>query len=157
MLVRSSWKPFKPGFSITWTENFQMFKLGLARQRNQRSNCQHLLSPRESKGVPEKHLPLCFIDYAKVWLVWITTNCGKPLKRWEYHTILPVSWETCIQVKKQNQNLIWNNWLVQNWERSRTRLLTDTMFIQLICRVHQVKCQTGWSTSWNQDCKEKHQ
>ena len=33
--------------------------------------------------------------------VWITTNCGKFLKRWEYQTTLPVSWETCIQVKKQ--------------------------------------------------------
>ena len=28
---------------------------------------------------------ICFIDYAKVF-VWITTNCGKFLKRWEYHT-----------------------------------------------------------------------
>ena len=28
-------------------------------------------------------------------------NCGKLLERWEYQTHLPVSWETCIQVKKQ--------------------------------------------------------
>ena len=33
--------------------------------------------------------------------VWIIINCGKLLKRWEYQTILPVSWETCMQVKKQ--------------------------------------------------------
>ena len=33
--------------------------------------------------------------------LWIITNCGKLLKRWEYQTILPVSWETSIQVKKQ--------------------------------------------------------
>ena len=33
--------------------------------------------------------------------VWITTNCGKFFKRWEYQTTLPVSWETCMQVKKQ--------------------------------------------------------
>ena len=32
--------------------------------------------------------------------VWITTNCGKFLKRWEYQTILPASYETCMQVKK---------------------------------------------------------
>ena len=32
--------------------------------------------------------------------VWIIINCGKLLKRWEYETILPVSWETCMQVKK---------------------------------------------------------
>ena len=33
--------------------------------------------------------------------VWITTNCGKFFKRWEYQTTLPASWEICMQVKKQ--------------------------------------------------------
>ena len=32
---------------------------------------------------------------------WITTNYRKFLKTWEYQTILPVSLETCMQVKKQ--------------------------------------------------------
>ena len=30
-----------------------------------------------------------------------TTNCGKFLKRWEYQTTWPASWEICMQVKKQ--------------------------------------------------------
>ena len=33
--------------------------------------------------------------------VWITTNCGKFFKRWEYQTTLTASWETYMQVKKQ--------------------------------------------------------
>ena len=33
--------------------------------------------------------------------MWITTNCGKFLKSWEYQATLPASWETCMQVKKQ--------------------------------------------------------
>ena len=33
--------------------------------------------------------------------IWITTNCGKFLKRWDYQTTLPDSGEICIQVKKQ--------------------------------------------------------
>ena len=33
--------------------------------------------------------------------MWIRTNCGKFLKRWEYQTTLPASWETYMQVKKQ--------------------------------------------------------
>ena len=37
--------------------------------------------------------------------VWITTNCGKFLKRWEYQTTLPASSETCIQIKKQQFEL----------------------------------------------------
>ena len=38
----------------------------------------------------QKNMYFCFIDYAKTF-VWITTNCGKFLKRWEYQTTLPVS------------------------------------------------------------------
>ena len=37
--------------------------------------------------------------------VWITTNCGKFFKRWEYQTTLPAFWETCMQVKKQQLEL----------------------------------------------------
>ena len=37
----------------------------------------------------------------KSLIVWITTNCGKFLKRWEYQTTLRASSETCMQVKKQ--------------------------------------------------------
>ena len=33
--------------------------------------------------------------------LWITTNCWKFLKRWEYETNLPASCEACMQVKKQ--------------------------------------------------------
>ena len=32
-----------------------------------------------------------------MWIIY----CGKFLKTWEYQTTLPVSWETCMQVKKQ--------------------------------------------------------
>ena len=37
--------------------------------------------------------------------VWITTNCGKFFKSWEYQTTLPASWEICIQVKKKQLEL----------------------------------------------------
>ena len=37
--------------------------------------------------------------------MWITTHCGKLLKRWEYQTTLPVFWETCMQDKKQQLEL----------------------------------------------------
>ena len=33
--------------------------------------------------------------------VWITTNCGKFFKRWEYWTTWSASWEIYMQVKKQ--------------------------------------------------------
>ena len=37
----------------------------------------------------------------KALTVWITTKCGKFLKKWEYQTTFPASWEICMQVKKQ--------------------------------------------------------
>ena len=37
--------------------------------------------------------------------VWITINCGKFLKRWEYQTTWPASWEICLQVKKWQTEL----------------------------------------------------
>ena len=37
--------------------------------------------------------------------VWITTNRGKFLKRWEYQTTCSASWEICMQVKKQQLEL----------------------------------------------------
>ena len=37
--------------------------------------------------------------------VWITTNCGKFFKRWEYQTTLHTSWDTCMQLKKQQLEL----------------------------------------------------
>ena len=36
------------------------------------------------------------VDNQKLW---------KILKRWEYQTTLPISWETCMQVKKQQLEL----------------------------------------------------
>ena len=37
--------------------------------------------------------------------VWITTNCGKFWKRWQYQTTWPASWETCMRVRKQQLQL----------------------------------------------------
>ena len=48
----------------------------------------------------QKNIYFCFIDYAKVCM-WITTNCGKFLRRLEYQTTLAASWKICMQVKKQ--------------------------------------------------------
>ena len=38
--------------------------------------------------------------------VWITINCGKFFKRWEYQTTWPASWETYMQVRKQQLELL---------------------------------------------------
>jgi len=37
--------------------------------------------------------------------VWTTINCGKFFKTWEYQTTWPASWETYMQVRKQQLEL----------------------------------------------------
>ena len=34
----------------------------------------------------QKNIYFCFINYATAFEVWITINCGKFFKRWEYQT-----------------------------------------------------------------------
>ena len=64
--------------------NFQMFKLALekAEERNQITNIHWII---EKAREFQKNIYFCFIDYVKAF-VWITINCGKFLKRWEYQT-----------------------------------------------------------------------
>ena len=52
----------------------------------------------------QKNIYICFIDYTKAF-VWITINCGKFWKRWEYQTTWSASWETSMQVRKQQLGL----------------------------------------------------
>ena len=47
----------------------------------------------------QKNIYFCFIDYAKAFDC-VDHNCGK-LKRWEYKTTWPASWEIYMQIREQ--------------------------------------------------------
>ena len=59
--------------------------------RDQIANIHWIIEkPREF----HKNIYFCFTDYAKAFdciVVWMTTNCGKFFKRWEYQTTWPAS------------------------------------------------------------------
>ena len=57
------------------------------------------------------------LTMSKPLTVCITINCGKFWKTWEYQTIWPVSWETCIQIRKQQLELDMEQQTVSNRER----------------------------------------
>ena len=59
------------------------------RQRNQGSNCRIRWIIEKAREL-QKNICFCFIDYPTAF-VWITTNCGKFFKRWEYQITLPAS------------------------------------------------------------------
>jgi len=69
--------------------------------RDQIANIRWIIEKKESS---RKHL-FSLLTTPKPLTLWITTNCGKFLKRWEYQTTLPASWEICMQVRKQQLEL----------------------------------------------------
>ena len=89
------------GFSITGTKNFQMSKLGLEKAEEPETKLTTIAGSERKQRNSRKPSTSVSSATLKPSSVWITTNCGKLLMRWNYQTFLPVSWETCTQVKKQ--------------------------------------------------------
>ena len=59
----------------------------------------------KSKEKSRKTSTSASLTMLKPLTAWITKNCGKFFKRWEYQTTWPASCETCVQVKKQQLEL----------------------------------------------------
>ena len=91
-------------------QNFQMFKLVLEKAGEPEiklptsaGSWKKQESSRKTSIDYEKH---ALLTVPKPLTVWITINCGKFWKRWEYQTTWPASWETYyIQVRKQQLEL----------------------------------------------------
>ena len=117
-----------------------------------------MLDHQKSKRVPEKHLLLfCFIDYSKTFDCVNHNKLLKFFKRWEYQTTLPVSWETCIQVKKQQLELDMEKQIGSKLVKECVKAVYCHPAYLIICRVYHARCWAGWSTSWNQGHQEKYQ
>ena len=76
---------------------------GFRKGRGTRDQIANILWIMEKSREFQKNIYFCFIDYAKA--LWITINCGKFWKRWEYQTTWPASWETYMQGRKQQLEL----------------------------------------------------
>ena len=83
--------------------NFQMFKLVL--EKAEKPEIKLPTSVGSSKKQEfQKNIYFCFIDYAKAFDC-VDQQTGKTWKRWEYQTTWPASWETCMEVRKQQLEL----------------------------------------------------
>ena len=89
------------GFNSTWTENFQMFKLDLEKAEESEIKLPTSVGSQKKQENSRKTSTSALLTMPKPLTVWITVNCGKFWKRWEYQTTWSASWETCMQVKKQ--------------------------------------------------------
>ena len=89
--------------------------------------------------------------------VWITTNCAKFFRRWEYQTTWPASWEVCMQVKKQQLELDMEQ---QTGSRSgKENIKAVCCHCAYLTYMQSTSCEMlgWWSMSWNQVCWEKYQ
>ena len=119
----------KPGVNSTWTVNFQMFKLDLEKAEEPKIKLPTSVGSLKKQESSRKTSTFALLTMPKPLTVWISINCGKFWKRWEYQTTWPASWEICIQVKKQQLEVLLNNRLVPNEERSMSRLYIVTLLI----------------------------
>ena len=95
----------KPGFSNTWTMNLQMFKLVLEKAEKPEITFPTFVGSSEKQESSRKTSISALLTKPKPSTVWITINCGKFWKRCEYQTTWLASWETCMQVWKQQLEL----------------------------------------------------
>ena len=102
------------------------------RDRGTRDQTSNIYWIMEKARKFEKNIYLNPLTMLRLLIVWITENCGKFLKRWGYQTILPISWETCTWVKKQQLELDMEHRLFQNCERRTSRLYIVTLLIYYI-------------------------
>ena len=78
---------------------------GFRKGRETRDQIANICWIMEKARELQKNIYFCFINYAKDFSVWIKINCGKFWKRWESQTTWPTSWETYMQVRKQQLEL----------------------------------------------------
>ena len=85
--------------------NFQMFKLDLQKVEEPEIRLPTSAGSLKKQENSRKTSTSALLTMIKPLIVWITINCGKFFKRWEYQTTWPASWEICMQVRKQQLEL----------------------------------------------------
>ena len=105
ILVKQCSKFFKSGFNNTWTMKFQMFKLDLEKAEEPGIKLPTSIGSSKKQESSRKTSTSALLTMSKPLTVWITTHCGKFWRRWEYQTTWPASWDTCMQVRKQQLEL----------------------------------------------------
>ena len=104
-LVKKYSKFSKPGFCNLWIVNFHMFKQNLEKAEEPEIKFPTFTGSSKKQESSRKTSICALLTMPKPLTVWITINCGKFWKRWEYQTTWLASWETGMQVRKQQLEL----------------------------------------------------
>ena len=101
--ILATWcsKLSKWGFNSAWTKNFQIFKLDSEKAEEPEIELPTSAGSSKKQESSRKTCISALLTTPKPLTVWITTNCKKFFKRWEYQTTWPASWDNYMQVRKQ--------------------------------------------------------
>ena len=78
---------------------------GFRKGRGTRDQIANISGSSRKQESSRKTSTSALLTTLKPLTVWIMTNSGKFFKRWEYQTTWPASWETHMQVRKQQFEL----------------------------------------------------
>ena len=81
-------KILQAGLQSMWTVNFQMFKLYLEKTEEPEMKFSTSVGSSKKHESSRKTSTTALLTTPKPLTVWVTTNCGKFFKRWEYQTCL---------------------------------------------------------------------
>ena len=87
------------------TEKFEMFKVVLEKAEEPEIKLPTFPASSKKQASSRKTSISALLTMPKPSTVWITINCGKFWRRWEYQTTWPASLETCMQVRSQKLEL----------------------------------------------------
>ena len=122
------------------------FRKGFRKGRGTRDQTANICWVIEKAREFQKNICFCFIDYAKAFDCVDHNKLLKFFKRWKYQTTRNASWETCMQVRKQQLELDMEQWTGSKSEKEY---------------VKAVYCHTAYltpmqSTSWETLDWKKH-
>ena len=109
--------------------NFQMFKLDLEKTEEPEIKLPTSTGSLKKQESSIKTSTFALLTIPKPLTVWITTNCGKFFKRWEYQATWPVSREICMQDKKQQLELDMEQWTGSKSGKEYVKLYIVTLLI----------------------------
>ena len=112
-------------------KNYELLDLqaGFRKSRGTRDQTANIHWSSEKQESSRKTSISVLLTMPKPLIVWITINCGKFWKRWEYQTTWPVSWETCMQVRKQQLELDMEQQTVSKEEKEYVKAVYVTLLI----------------------------
>ena len=94
-----------------------MFKLNLGKAEEPEIKLPTSTGSWKKQESSRKTSTSALLTTPKLLTVWITANCGKFFKRWEYHMTWLPSREICMQVKKQQLELDMEQQTGSKWRK----------------------------------------